>query len=752
MRSSSTSLIAFAVIAGIGLVGGENSALADDWCGTRVRPEDVPIVRDLMAMGVYDPPAEPLGALYVPLTFHVVRRSDATGGLDDARLVRALDDANLYFANSGIRFCWIGPTDYIDDDDFYYNIDTMDEINALRQTNVVPDTINIYFTENLAYEGGPLCGISSFTFSPVQGIVMANDCTATDDNHSTFPHEIGHYFDLFHTHETAFGPECPDCVDEECNCNVAGDLLCDTPADPTLGTHNVDDNCNYFGSETDPCAGSPYDPDARNLMSYSPKACRNHFSNQQNFRIQATLTRLRPELINGDCPGEGDWNIDGKLLANDGAPSDNFGYAVALDGDRALIGACADDDQWSNSGSAYVFQKIGGVWAQVAKLTASDAAPEAWFGVSVALSGDRVLVGADVDDDHGSAYIFENIGGVWTQTAKLTAGDGAPGDYFAWSVGLSADTALVGSVFDDDLGEDSGSAYVFEKTGAVWSDVAKLTAAEGEADDWFAYSVSVSGDTAVIGAPCDDHVFGSAYVFQRDEGGPDNWGQVAKLTASDGAESDCFGASVALSGDTALVGAIGDDDQGYSSGSAYIFENIGGMWTQTAKLTASDGADYDSLGYSVALSGERALVGAYHDDDNGDDSGSAYIFDKIGGVWIEVAKLTAADGAPYDEFSGWPRGVAISGETALVGAYRDDDNGTDSGSAYVFRDLNALRNPCPGDLDADWDTDHADLGILLSDWGCVGSAPGDCPGDLDGDFDTDHADLGILLADWGCTP
>lgn len=720
------------------------AASADDWCGTRVLPEDVPYVRALQESGVYDPPEWPVGALYVPLTLHVVRDSNGNGGLSDERLVRALDDANLYYANGGIRFCWPGPTDYIDDDDFYFNIDTMAEIDALRQTNVVPNTVNIYFTENLAYEGGPICGISSFTFSDVQGIVIANGCTATDENHSTFSHEIGHYFDLFHTHETAFGDECAD----GSNCDTAGDLLCDTPADPGLGTHNVDENCAYVGNETDPCNNDPYNPDPTNLMSYSRKHCRDNFSAQQDGRALATLQNLRPELMWDKCPGENQWNLDAKLLAEDGAEGDRFGYSVSISTETALVGAIYDDEHGTLSGSAYVFRKVGGVWGQEAKLLASDGTAYDYFADSVSISGDTALVGADYDDDcgtsSGSAYVFRKLDGIWFEEAKLLASDGAPGDCFGVSVSLDGKSALVGAHQDDDQGYESGSVYVFRNVGGLWSQEAKLTAGDGAPGDRFGYSVSLSGDTALIGAIYDDDngdYSGSAYVFQKVG---DVWIQQAKLIASDGAPDDYFGFSVSLSGDKALIGAHQDDDYGYDSGSAYLFHKVAGRWIQEAKLTGTDGASADYFGRSVSISGDTALAGAVYDDDLGNACGSTYVFQNIHGAWVQQAKLVASDGAPDDRF-GWC--VAVNGESALIGALWDDDQGHRAGSAYVFRDLNALRNPCPGDLDGDDDTDQADLGILLSDWGCTG---GNCPGDLDHDGDTDQSDLGILLADWNC--
>jgi hypothetical protein len=380
------------------------------------------------------------------------------------------------------------------------------------------------------------------------------------------------------------------------------------------------------------------------------------------------------------------WNLQAKLIASDGAASDCFGYSVALSGDTALLGAYGDDDKGSNSGSAYVFTRSGASWTQQAKLTAGDGAAGDRFGWSVALSGDTALVGAYLDDDNGadsgSVYVFTLSGASWTQQAKLVSGDGAATDYFGISVALSGDTALVSAYCDDDNGAESGSAYVFTRSGASWTQQAKLTAGDGAASDCFGCSAALSGDTALVGAHQDDDngaESGSAYVFTRSGA---SWTQQAKLTASDGAASDRFGCSVSVSGDTALVGAYLDDDKGPASGSAYVFTRSGASWTQQAKLTAGDGAVEDYFGRSVSISGETALVGAYQDDDNGFSSGSAYVFTRSGASWTQQAKLIAGDGAADDRFG---CSVSISGDTALVGAYLDDNNkGGDSGSAYVF--------------------------------------------------------------------
>ena len=238
--------------------------------------------------------------------------------------------------------------------------------------------------------------------------------------------------------------------------------------------------------------------------------------------------------------------------------------------------------------------------------------------------------------------------------------------------------------------DDRQAVYPITIDPIVTNETVKLLASDGAAGDLFGIRVAVSGDTALVGALFDDDFgsqSGAAYVFQRDAGGADNWGQVKKLLASDAATRDLFGYSVAVSGDTALVGAVGDDDKGGNSGSAYVFQRDAGgtdNWGQVKKLLASDGAVFDEFGHSVGVSGDTTLVGALLNDDNGSNSGSAYVFQRdAGGTdnWGEITKLLASDGAASDNFG---YAVAVSGATALVGARLHDDNGSDSGAAYVF--------------------------------------------------------------------
>ena len=377
-----------------------------------------------------------------------------------------------------------------------------------------------------------------------------------------------------------------------------------------------------------------------------------------------------------------------KLKASDGALYDEFGNSVSISGDYAIVGAYKDDDNVTNSGSAYIFERNGSSWTEVAKLKASDGAGFKLFGKSVSISGNYAIVGSNDNDNafnSGSAYIFERNGDSWTEVAKLKASDGASQDEFGNSVSISGDYVIVGAYYDDDNGIDSGSAYIFERNGSSWTEVAKLKASDGAAGDTFGNSVSISGDYVIVGAYYDDdggESSGSAYIFERNSS---NWAEVSKLNASEGLSGDQFGNSVSISGDYAIVGAYrDDDDSGEDSGSAYIFEKNESSWTETAKLAINDGAINDGaelFGSSVSISGDYAIVGSYWGDGNINGTGSAYLYEKNGNSWTEVSKLNASDGHSEDTFG---VGVSITGNHAIVGAVGDDDSGNWSGSAYVF--------------------------------------------------------------------
>jgi len=381
------------------------------------------------------------------------------------------------------------------------------------------------------------------------------------------------------------------------------------------------------------------------------------------------------------------WTQEAKLLADDAERGDTLGVCVGLSGSTAIVGAPGRDDNGVTSGAAYIFRKSGSGWQQTAKLIPADNVEYDHIGAGVDVFGSKAILGAYGDGDRGemagAAYIFEDNGSGWQEVAKLTASDGAAWDYFGQSVALSGSRAIVGSWRDD---ERTGSAYVYEDTGVGWTQVAKLTASDGAAYDEFGQSVAIDGSRALVGAYHADagaQDTGAAYLFEDAGSG---WQQVAKWTNSDAVAFDNFGRSVDLDGSTAIVGAYGDDDFGHLSGAAYIFRDTGSGWEEVAKLTASDGAAYDYFGKSVALSGSMAVIGAEGDDDNGEDSGSAYVFQDTGAGWVEIAKLLPADSKVDDYFAwgGYGAGVDISGSTVIVGNHSDDENGPAAGAAYIF--------------------------------------------------------------------
>ncbi|HWR64254.1 MAG TPA: PKD domain-containing protein [Candidatus Thermoplasmatota archaeon] len=376
------------------------------------------------------------------------------------------------------------------------------------------------------------------------------------------------------------------------------------------------------------------------------------------------------------------WTEQVKLLAFDGSTGAMFGAAISLDGDTALIGADGDNDLM---GAAYIFIRTGATWSQQAKLTPADGQTYDRFGFAVSLSGDTALIGALIDDDNGedsgSAYVFTRSGTTWSQQAKLLASDGTEDDWFGRSVCLIGDVALIGAAGDDDNGVDSGSAYMFTRTGTTWAQQQKLLASDAAGDDYFGAAVCLNNNTALIGAYLDDDNgvdSGSAYMFTRTG---TTWAQQQKLLATDGQAGDFFGCAVSLDKNTAIIGASCDDDIGSTSGSAYMFTCTGTTWAQQQKLLASDGQAGDLFGCSVSLDSDVAMIGADGYDYNGFDTGTAYVFNYTDAGWTEQQQLLPSD-IPFEEHFG--NSLSLDRDTVLIGAFNDDDNGLGSGSTYVF--------------------------------------------------------------------
>ena len=437
------------------------------------------------------------------------------------------------------------------------------------------------------------------------------------------------------------------------------------------------------------------------------------------------------------------WVQHQKLHASDADRGDEFGTTLAMSGDYAVVGAPRNDDAGRNSGAVYIFTRQGTDWVEQAKLLAPDARAGDYFGISVAIDEDTVLVGGHrinkPSADAGSVYVFERLGNSWLLTAHLTAPDATKFAYFGFSVGIDDDTAIIGATRDDEAGIDAGAAYVFVRKGVSWTFQAKLLGNNTESDDNFGYAVDVDGDfaiatspknkgrgaayiyeregtvweqkrnrvrirmipidadgassfgtsvdlngeTAVIGATggkVGRDVVGAAYVFTRNE--PPFWNQHTKLTASDSNGGDQLGYAVAISGNEVISGAPKHSAGGLGSGAAYIYEQKeDGTWIETIKLSDGETASEDQFGISVAISGNLAISGAQQDDDVAPNAGAAYIFERSGSLWLQRAKLIADDAKAGDLFGNT---VAIYGETVVIGAPGVDDAGPEAGAAYVF--------------------------------------------------------------------
>ena len=466
------------------------------------------------------------------------------------------------------------------------------------------------------------------------------------------------------------------------------------------------------------------------------------------------------------------------LKASNTEADDEFGNSVAVSGDTVVVGAPSEDsaatgvngnnaDNSANgSGAAYVFVRNAGGWTQQAYLKASNTGSGDQFGISVAVSGDTIVVGANDEDSSatgidgnqadnttfasGAAYVFVRSTAIWTQQAYLKASNTGANDRFGISVAVSGDTVVVGAIFEssaatgvngngaDNSASGSGAAYVYQRTAGVWSHEAYLKASNTGADDRFGESVAVSGYTVVVGAWAEDSAAtgidgngadnsasgsGAAYLFARNEG---IWSQQAYLKASNTGAGDQFGRSVAVSGDTVVVGANGEgsaatgvdgdqaDNSASGSGAAYVFVGSAGVWSQQAYLKASNTGVGDSFGWSVAISTDTIVVGALSEssaatgtngdgtDNSASDAGAAYVFVRGVGVWSQQAYLKASNTEVNDYFG---LAVAVSGDTIVVGAPEEssaatgvngdgsNNNASQSGSAYVF--LSSSTPPTP---------------------------------------------------------
>ena len=333
----------------------------------------------------------------------------------------------------------------------------------------------------------------------------------------------------------------------------------------------------------------------------------------------------------------------------------------------ALLVACAISLPLLASCTSAAVTRSRTATRQLAELKGSDTVASDEFGVSVAISGTSAVVGTSGAAYAGRAYVFAKSASGWTQVAELKGSDTVADDYFGWSVAVSGTTAVVGAVGH---AKYMGRAYVFTKTPSGWDQTAELEGSDIVAQNGFGTSVAVLGTTAIVGAEGYAKGTGRAYVFTETASG---WKRVFVLKGSDTVTGDNFGTSVAISPTTAIVGAYGRAD---NAGRAYVFAKDAALWKQTAELRGSDTTTGDYFGISTAISGTSVVVGAY---DHAEDAGRAYVFAKTASGWKETAELKGSDTVAEDYFGS---SVAVSGTTAVTGSYGQAKY---AGRAYVFK-------------------------------------------------------------------
>ncbi|MEE4270755.1 MAG: FG-GAP repeat protein [Thermoanaerobaculales bacterium] len=398
--------------------------------------------------------------------------------------------------------------------------------------------------------------------------------------------------------------------------------------------------------------------------------------------------------------GSTTWLPATKLFAENGNRLDRFGQSVAVAEDIIVVGASMAGSH--SNGSAFVFEKASNdpeAWSQVAEIQYPGQWLEAHFGSSVAISGDVAFVGSPNDDDEatrsGAVYLLQRghgDTGTWFQSGKLSFPEvySARGYQFGSAVAISRNTMIVGAPGDNKKGPRAGAAYLFirdESNDGTWKLNTKLVAQDGETWGLFGVSVSICGDTAIVGAPGQNSTDGSAYCFRGESGNPEDWELISKISPPGSGRNRYFGIAVAIDGDLAVVGASGKANNHTTPGEAHVFardHQTGSAWRFVASLIPSDGAPDDYFGGNVAIDGDTVVVGALGHDGIDSDSGSVYVFQPRNGDlhdWVQISILTHPDGAAGDQFG---NAVAVFGDSILVGCRADDDHGASSGSALLF--------------------------------------------------------------------
>lgn len=430
--------------------------------------------------------------------------------------------------------------------------------------------------------------------------------------------------------------------------------------------------------------------------------------------------------------GMDNWGVKKTFRASDAAANDNYGYSVAFNGAYAIIGAYNEDplvggNNLENAGAAYIYKKDEGgtdQWGAIKKITTADATADDNFGSSAAISGQDILISAFAENEDvngnfysghaGSAYVFKtNHGGAenWGQTQKVIASDRGSGqNKFGTAIAIDGNYAVIGAVDESSSNAAGGVAYIYQKNNmGVWEEIKKITSSDNVANEGFGDNVAISGDYVVVGVRQKNYMeggntlqsVGAAYVFKKDHGGSNNWGEVKKLLAPMKKTGDLFGVKVAIDGEYILVGASGEDEDTNeanaleNAGAAYLFKkDEGGIdnWGMIKKITASDREENAQFGTGLDIDGAYIFVGATQKDESDgggntlQNAGAVYVFKKDqGGAknWGEIKKITDADKASN---AAWGKNISISGDYAIIGTPNKSPSGaSQAGAAYIFK-------------------------------------------------------------------
>lgn len=379
-----------------------------------------------------------------------------------------------------------------------------------------------------------------------------------------------------------------------------------------------------------------------------------------------------------------------KLLADNPSEVDNFGAAVDIDGDTAVVSALGNRFTGHPDNIVNVYVRQGAGWVLQQTLSAHDDDPTAddAFAYSLALDGDTLVVGATGDSDGafcaGAAYVYARSGSSWSLQQKLVASDAVSFANYGIAVAVEGDAVVVGAHGDDDFGYMTGAAYVYRRQGAVWAEEQKLLASDPAPENAFGLDVAIDGRTIAVGAPNvpsgGASYSGAVYTFVRDKAG---WTQEAKLTARDASENQGLGSGVSLSGDTMVVAAPGDKVGTHTYGAAYVYGRDGSGWTQQRKLIDTDVKRFEGFAWSVAIDGDTIAVGNICSNEAAGFGGAVHLYTRNGNSgWSLTKRLTAGDAAYLDLLGG---SVAVSGGAVIAGAPAKDGLTTESGAAYIFR-------------------------------------------------------------------